>query len=192
MITSREILSALPPPRVPCSVEAAFDEWLCSLPTSSAWPEGVTASLLEQYSDFAPVRDAMTVGKYVARWAMMLHLSTTTEPPYRFVTPRRVLREWAWRPTAAAHHARCEAADAWLAADVCAGRTIAARTTAAARTAIADSRRAASGSPHATQRRAAAARLEAATRVSNGASLWWAAAASMPKRYGEQRVYSLS
>ena len=177
----REVLLVPPPPRVPCRVESAFDEWLCSLPTSSAWPEGITASLLGEHSDFAPVSDAMTVGKYVARWAMMLHLSTTTEPPYRFVPPHRVLREWAWRPQAAPRHARCEAADAWLAADVCAARTARSRhqetITAAARAAVAEARRAAIGTPRANhQAGAAAARLEATTRVSNGAALWWAGA----------------
>ena len=176
--SGREVLSVPPAPRVPCSVTGAFDDWLCSLPTSSAWPEGITASLLGEHSDFAPLSDAMTVGKYVARWAMMLHLSTMADPPYRFVPPMRVLRDWAWRPHVKPGHARCEAADAWVAADVCKARAARGEgVTAAARAAVAEARREAIGSPRANHREgAAAARLEATTRMSNGAALWWAGA----------------
>jgi len=153
-----------------------MQDWLCALPTV---PVGPLPPVLRgydslQFGDFGDTPP--TISKFLARWALMLYVSSTAEVPYRYVLPTSRASSWAWLP-GGPHAARQREAD-WLVADVCA-RHVPSTEAGAAGLAEAIMARARGEPPAGRSRRVAASGREPYRRrlLRGGATwagLWWA------------------
>ena len=85
----------------------AFRSYVCSLPTSS---QPVVRGVDGEFGASPP-----TFAKFLARWALLLYVSTShPQRPSRHVPPD--LSRWAWLPGG------CAGDGSWVQADVCFGR----------------------------------------------------------------------
>lgn len=135
--------------------QAAFEEYMCSLPTASedALPSAMGGVDSLRFGDFGDAPP--TIAKFLARTALLLYVSSTAErAPFRYVMPFTRLTSWEWRPDGSGRSSCSQStnAEAWFYADVCTRYSRAVTLTPAVRTVMAHIAQAARGVPETIQR----------------------------------------